>query len=106
MGTACDRRPGGIGPVASAEGPQPVGHVHEVALVAGYPPEQLTRPRHRAGPLVEVGQGVCPSEVVVTWPLGNGPSPFQEAQRLGDLPLVGQRTGCDQPALGHQGGAR
>ena len=99
------RVPGGGGGPGSGQGADPVGDVCEPAVVPPYPGEEFPGPGVGARPLVQVGQGVGPSQVVVPWTGWDLPALLQEADRLGQSTLVGDRSGGHQTTLGHQRGA-
>ena len=54
-----------LGTPPSAQRARPLDHIREVGVFGGQPGEQLPRPRDGAGALIEVGEGVRPSEVML-----------------------------------------
>src|SRR5687768_16033619 len=90
----------------SSEGGEALGDVHERRILGRDLSEQGASGGDVAGPLVEVGQRVPEAEMVGEDPLRSPRRTLEQLDRLLELSLICQRAGGDDPALGHDRGAR
>src|SRR5437867_5385604 len=88
----------GASPVSTQCG-QALGHVDEARVVLEHGAEHVPGPRDVAGPLVEVGQGVEQADMVQARAPCPRYRPLEQADRRGDVALVGQGAGGDDAAL-------
>src|SRR5580658_2872277 len=86
--------------ISSAERPEPVVGVELLAVVGVDPTEKVPGAGNVARPFVEVGQGV-PLPQVMEARLLDGGVALQELDGPREVASVGQRSGHDDPALGH-----